>query len=113
MHKTSAEASWASATLRGGLNRSQGRGTGGPGQNLPAQYDVYTSNSREDQTVVYPEIAAHLMRVTETAHWLEWQDWAYPVLAEPFRLQDGCLMVPDKPGVGIEWDEKNVGGFAL
>ena len=25
-------------------------------------------------THLYPEIAAHLMRVTETAHWLEWQD---------------------------------------
>jgi mandelate racemase len=53
------------------------------------------------------------MRVTETAHWLEWQDWAYPVLVEPFRLKDGCLVVPDKPGVGIEWDENNVGKFAL
>jgi len=25
-------------------------------------------------THLYPEVAAHLMRVTETAHWLEWQD---------------------------------------
>ena len=29
-------------------------------------------------THLYPEVAAHLMRVTETAHWLEWQDWAQP-----------------------------------
>jgi mandelate racemase len=64
-------------------------------------------------THLYPEIAAHLMRVTETAHWLEWQDWAYPVLAEPFQLKDGALVVPDKPGLGIEWDEKNVSRFAL
>src|SRR5204863_77916 len=33
-------------------------------------------------THLYPEIAAHLMRVTETAHWLEWQDWADPILRE-------------------------------
>lgn len=59
-------------------------------------------------THLYPEIAAHLMRVTETAHWLEWQDWAYPILSEPFQLKDGQLLVPDKPGLGIEWDEKNV-----
>jgi mandelate racemase len=64
-------------------------------------------------THLYPEIAAHLMRVTETAHWLEWQDWAYPILAEPFPLKDGHLVVPDRPGLGIEWDEKNVGRFAL
>jgi mandelate racemase len=64
-------------------------------------------------THLYPEIAAHLLRVTDTAHWLEWQDWAYPVLAEPFPLKDGHLMVPDKPGQGIEWDEKAVSRFAL
>ena len=36
---------------------------------------------------LYPEISAHLLRVTETGHWLEWQDWAHPILAEPFRLE--------------------------
>jgi mandelate racemase len=63
-------------------------------------------------THLYPEIAAHLMRVTETAHWLEWQDWAYPVLAGPFRIQDGHLVVPDKPGLGLEWEEKSLARFA-
>jgi len=62
----------------------------------------------EVSTHLYPEVSAHLMRVTETAHWLEWQDWAYPILAEPFALQDGRLAVPDRPGCGIEWDEKAV-----
>jgi mandelate racemase len=64
-------------------------------------------------THLYPEMAAHLMRVTDTAHWLEWQDWAYPVLSEPFALEDGHLTVPDKPGQGIAWDEKAVAKFAL
>jgi mandelate racemase len=64
-------------------------------------------------THLYPEMAAHLMRVTDTAHWLEWQDWADPILSEPFKLKDGQLMVPDKPGQGIDWDEKAVAKFAL
>jgi len=64
-------------------------------------------------THLYPEIAAHLMRVTDTAHWLEWQDWADPILSEPFLLKDGYLEVPDKPGQGIEWNEKAVARFAL
>jgi mandelate racemase len=34
----------------------------------------------EMSTHLYPEVSAHLMRVTETAHWLEWQDWADPIL---------------------------------
>jgi mandelate racemase len=64
-------------------------------------------------THLYPEIAAHLMRVTDTAHWLEWQDWADPILSEPFQVKDGHLLVPDKPGQGIEWNEKAVAKFAL
>jgi mandelate racemase len=64
-------------------------------------------------THLYPEIAAHLMRVTESAHWLEWQDWADPVLAEPFRLEHGQLMVPDRPGQGIAWNEAAVAKYAL
>lgn len=63
-------------------------------------------------THLYPEIAAHLMRVTDTAHWLEWQDWADPILSEPFQLKDGHLTVPDKPGQGIEWNEEAVARFA-
>jgi mandelate racemase len=59
-------------------------------------------------THLYPEVAAHLMRVTETAHWLEWQDWAYPILKQPFALEDGSLEIPDVPGCGIEWDENAV-----
>jgi mandelate racemase len=62
----------------------------------------------EVSTHLYPETAAHLMRVTETAHWLEWQDWANPILAEPFELTGGQLVVPDRPGCGIEWNEEAV-----
>ena len=63
-------------------------------------------------THLYPEIAAHLMRVSETAHWLEWQDWANPILQEPFRIEKGQIVVPDRPGFGIEWDEKAIERFA-
>jgi mandelate racemase len=63
-------------------------------------------------THLYPEVAAHLMRVTETAHWLEWQDFANPVLAEPFQLKNGHLVIPDVPGSGISWDEDAVRRYA-
>jgi mandelate racemase len=56
-------------------------------------------------THLYPEVAAHVMRVTETAHWLEWQDWADPVLQSPYQMKGGVLQIPDVPGVGIEWNE--------
>lgn len=65
----------------------------------------------EVSTHLYPEVAAHLMRVTETAHWLEWQDWANPILQQPFPVEKGRIIVPDRPGCGIEWDEKAISKY--
>jgi mandelate racemase len=56
-------------------------------------------------THLYPEVAAHMMRVSETAHWLEWQDWAGPILSQPYAVAQGALQIPDTPGVGLEWNE--------
>jgi len=60
---------------------------------------------------LYPEFSAHLLRVTETAHWLEWQDWADPILAAPFPVKDGWTSIPDRPGAGIDWNESAVARF--
>jgi mandelate racemase len=57
---------------------------------------------------LYPEVSGHLLRVTPTRQWLEWQDWAHPVLARPFEVRSGELHVPDVPGNGLEWDESAV-----
>ncbi|MCW5745229.1 MAG: mandelate racemase [Alphaproteobacteria bacterium] len=59
-------------------------------------------------THLYPEVAAHVMRVTETAHWLEWQDWADPVLQQPYDVRGGELHIPDTPGIGLAWNEDAV-----
>jgi len=48
------------------------------------------------------------MRVTETAHWLEWQDWADPILRKSYRVEGGLLHIPDVPGIGLEWNEDAV-----
>ena len=64
-------------------------------------------------THLYPEVAAHMMRVTETAHWLEWQDWANPILQRPYAIKDGLLYIPDVPGIGLEWDEGAIKAHAL
>jgi mandelate racemase len=56
-------------------------------------------------THLYPEVAAHVMRVTETAHWLEWQDWADPIMQRPYEIKDSMLHIPNTPGVGLEWNE--------
>jgi mandelate racemase len=61
---------------------------------------------------LFPEVSGHLLRVTPTRHWLEWQDWAHPVLAHPFEVRSGHLYLPDVPGNGLEWDEDAVAHYA-
>jgi mandelate racemase len=62
----------------------------------------------ETSSHLFPEISAHLLAVTPTCHWLEYMDWAVPVLREPIEVRDGHAMIPDRPGSGIEWDEEAV-----
>jgi mandelate racemase len=51
-------------------------------------------------THFYPEVGAHVMRVSESAHFLEWLDWSYPVLQRHFEIRHGQVHVPEAPGVG-------------
>ncbi|MEM1046004.1 MAG: enolase C-terminal domain-like protein [Pseudomonadota bacterium] len=62
---------------------------------------------------LFPEISAHLMRVTPSAHWLEWTDWAHPILKDPFEVRDGDVILPDVPGAGIDWDEAALERYRL
>jgi mandelate racemase len=62
---------------------------------------------------LFPEISSHLLAVTPTCHWLEYVDWAEAILAEPARLEDGQVVVPDRPGSGVAWDESAVARYAL
>jgi mandelate racemase len=50
---------------------------------------------------------------TPTAHWLEHVDWAAPVLAEPLRIESGAVVVPDRPGAGMSWDEDAVARYRV
>jgi len=62
---------------------------------------------------LFPEVSCHLLAVTPTCHWLEYVDWADPMLQEPARLKDGHVVIPDQPGIGMQWDEKAVKRYAL
>ncbi len=57
---------------------------------------------------LFPEVSAHLLAVTPTAHWLEYVDWSEPILQEPVNIQDGHAIPSDAPGIGIAWDEAAV-----
>jgi mandelate racemase len=56
----------------------------------------------------FPEFSAHLLGVTPTGLWLEYLDHAGPILTDPVRVQDGQVLIPDRPGSGVAWNEAAV-----
>jgi mandelate racemase len=62
---------------------------------------------------LFPEVSCHLLAATPTCHWLEFVDWANPVLEQPVELKDGHVIIPSQPGSGVAWDEKAVARYAL
>jgi mandelate racemase len=61
---------------------------------------------------LFPEISAHLLAATPTCHWLEYMDWASPILREPVVVRDGFVQPAAGPGCGVEWDEEALARFA-
>ncbi|MDP2249767.1 MAG: enolase C-terminal domain-like protein [Hydrogenophaga sp.] len=59
-------------------------------------------------THLFPEVSLQLMAATPTRHWLEYVDWASPILAQPMEIQGGMATALDTPGTGIDWDEAAV-----
>jgi len=61
---------------------------------------------------LFPEVSVQLLAVTPTCHWLEYVDWANPVLKDPVRIAGGTAAGPAGPGFGMKWDEKAVKKYA-
>jgi mandelate racemase len=62
---------------------------------------------------LFPEVSAHLLAATPTAHWLEYMDWANPILAEPLKIVDGYAHTLDRPGNGLVWDPDAVARYRI
>ena len=62
---------------------------------------------------LFPEVSCQLLAVTPTCHWLEYVDWAAPILHEPVRIEDGRAIAAVSAGLGMQWNEKAVQKYAL
>src|SRR5207245_2643394 len=62
---------------------------------------------------LHPEVSAQLLAVTPSAHFLEYVDWAVPILARPLEIADGQALPAEAPGAGLDWNEEAVARFAL
>jgi mandelate racemase len=62
---------------------------------------------------LYPEVSAHLLAASPTAHWLEYVDWAEPFLETGLSVAAGQASVPAVAGTGVAWDEAAIRRYAL
>jgi mandelate racemase len=62
---------------------------------------------------LFPEVSAHLLCATPTAHWLEYVDWASVLLREPLPIVDGFARTSSRPGNGLEWDAEAVARYRM
>jgi mandelate racemase len=66
---------------------------------------IAAAHGVEMSSHLMPEISAHLLAATPTAHWLEYVDWADEVLEEPLQIVNGAVVCASRPGVGIAFNE--------
>jgi mandelate racemase len=62
---------------------------------------------------LFPEFSAHCLAATPTAQWLEYVDWAEPILTQPVELRDGRAWPSRLPGAGVEWNEAAITRYSL
>ena len=61
---------------------------------------------------LFPEVSVHLLAATPTCHWLEFVDWAEPILEQPVEVKKGFAQPVERPGIGMKWNESAIKRFA-
>jgi mandelate racemase len=62
---------------------------------------------------LYPEVSAHLLAATPTAHWLEYVDWADAIVEEPLNIVAGNAVIPARAGNGLTWNREAVARYRM
>jgi mandelate racemase len=62
---------------------------------------------------LFNETSTHLLCATPTAHWLEYAEWFNPIIEQPLRIEGGQAFPNERPGSGVEWDEKAVAQYLV
>ena len=62
---------------------------------------------------VFPEIGCHLVSALRNTLTVEYMTWSFPLFKEPPQVKDGMMLVPQKPGLGLELDDKAVERFTV
>ena len=64
-------------------------------------------------THFFPEVSAHTMCVTPTAHLIEWLDVSSAIVREPLQVANGVITPSSRPGTGLEWNEAALALYSI
>lgn len=62
---------------------------------------------------IFPEVGCHLVAAFPNALAVEYMTWSFPLFAEAPQVKDGLMLLPQKPGLGLELDKKAVERFSV
>jgi len=62
---------------------------------------------------VMPEILCHLIAACPNGLTVEYMPWMLCLYEETPAIEDGMLVLPDKPGLGLRFDEKALAAFRV
>ncbi len=62
---------------------------------------------------VMPEILLHLVAACPNGLTVEYMPWMLALYEETPAIEDGMLVLPDKPGLGLTFDEKAIAAFKV
>lgn len=62
---------------------------------------------------LFMEVSAHQAAASPNAVWQEHQPWWEPVWKEPVDFRDSFIHLRDKPGLGVEWDDKALAKYEV
>ena len=60
-----------------------------------------------------PEVLAHAVAAVPNGLTVEYMPWSFPLFREVPRVEDGQIVLPQAPGLGLEFDEEALDAFAV
>jgi L-alanine-DL-glutamate epimerase-like enolase superfamily enzyme len=63
-------------------------------------------------THLAPEVLVHALAALPNGLTVEWMPWSTRMFKELPKLEDGNLVLPDRPGLGLEFDDAALAHFA-
>jgi mandelate racemase len=77
------------------------------------QQAVKLAGSAPISSHLVPEVSAHLLAATPSAHWLEYVSWADAILREPMQIVHGFATPSARPGLGLDWSDSGVAKYRV